>query len=302
MPVISIQSEADPRVAAFLNVRDAHLRSGRLPASEPCFMAEGEVVARVLFRSAYETVSVLLNPTRLLTMADAIAALPPSVPVYVAEPPVMDRIVGFHIHRGVLALGRRRPLPSPAELLRDARLVVVLEDLSNHDNLGGIFRSASAFGADAVLLSPRCADPLYRKSLRVSVGQALNVPFAVLDPWPGALEAVAGAGFRLAALTTSAPDEALDRFVRDLERSENARVAVLAGAEGPGLTSDAVRHTSVSVRIPIQPGVDSLNVSVAVAIALDRIGTALGTIPGRRGSTRIGRASEPWRPTPSADE
>jgi tRNA G18 (ribose-2'-O)-methylase SpoU len=236
-------------------------------------MAEGEVVVRRLISLAtgpsptHALHSVLLTPTRLETLRDALDRLSPKTPVYLASQPLMDAITGFHIHRGVLAAGFRPSEPALDAVLQSRsprQTLLVLEDLANHDNIGGIFRNAAAFGAAAVLLSPRCADPLYRKSIRVSAGHALSVPFARLSPWPAALTGLREAGHRLAALVTDVDAAPL----ADWASSAPERTTLIVGAEGPGLTPAARAHADDLVRIPMAPGVDSLNVGVAAAIVL----------------------------------
>jgi tRNA G18 (ribose-2'-O)-methylase SpoU len=268
--LIPISDPADPRLAPYAGLRDAHLREQGLAVSDPAgatFIAEGQLVVRQLVRSRLPVVSLLTTPTRLETIRDMVAGLPPAVPVYLASQAVMNTVAGFNIHRGLLAVGERPPTPDLDRLLAAARTLVTLEDLSNHDNIGGIFRAAAALGgqASAVLLSPRCADPLYRKSIRVSMGTALCIPFATLAPWPETLLRVRRAGFTLIALTP-APDA-----IPIHEIPPPARPALLLGAEGPGLTPAAQAAADLRVRIPIDPGFDSLNVVVAAGIALHRL-------------------------------
>ena len=281
MNVIRIDNPADERVREYVGIREAHLRAGRtMPEGEGgrggkggmggrggggVFIAEGEVVVRTLIASAYAVKSVLCTPGRLETMGDALERA--HAPVYVAELDVLSAVAGFHVHRGLLAVGIGGPEPAVDELLAGASLVVVLEDLSNHDNIGGVFRNAAAFGADAVLLSPRCADPLYRKALRVSVGHVLTVPFARLDPWPGGLGRLRSHGLRVVAMTPGDGSVAL----AGLDRSPGP-IALMVGAEGPGLSRGALETADVRVRIPIRSGVDSLNVATATGIALHWMG------------------------------
>ncbi|MBL9031942.1 MAG: RNA methyltransferase [Phycisphaerae bacterium] len=283
--LVPIDSPADPRVADYANLRDRQLAARAGLGDRPgVFLAEGELVVRTLIDSGRRVRSVLITPTRLESMRDAIDRLPAEVPVYLAGPGVMDGVVGFHIHRGVLAAGDRWPEPTLAEVLARATRVLVLEGLANHDNVGGLFRVAAALGGveataqdggassersrhrAAVVLSPGTCDPLYRKAIRVSMGSALRVPFATATPWPAVLADVRRAGFRLVALTPGAgavPIERLD--------PSGPRVAVMLGAEGPGLSAEAMAMADVRVRIPIDPSVDSLNVVTAGAIALHRL-------------------------------
>jgi tRNA G18 (ribose-2'-O)-methylase SpoU len=265
---IAITDADDPRLALYMNLKDAWLRVQRgeptADAEAGRFIAEGELVLAQLVASRFRTESVLLTPARLESCADALVDLAPEVPIYVAERPVLEQIVGFDIHRGVLAVGVRQPRTPTEGILAGAIAAVILEDLSNHDNVGGLFRSVAALAGRTcpILLSPRCCDPLYRKAIRVSMGQALHVPFATLEPWPDALDLVRAAGFTLVALTPA--DDAADLGDTDL----GDRPAFLLGAEGPGLSTAAIDQADVRVRIPIDPRADSLNVGVAGAIAL----------------------------------
>lgn len=283
MPIVPIDDPGDPRLAPYANLKDrqlAALAAGHtgLTGAPGLFMAEGELVVRALLASPIVAHSILLTPTRLATVRDAIEALPEAVPVYLVPQGVMDSVVGFHIHRGILAAAHRPEPPAIDRLLARARSLVVLECLSNHDNVGGIFRAAAGLmGLDAaILLSPGCCDPLYRKSIRVSLGAALRLPFATLSPWPAALADLRAAGFTTIALTPAT--DALDiRTLRPI--TPPARLALLLGAEGPGLTPQAQASADLRVRIPIDPGVDSLNVVTAAAIAMDRL-TFRGDPPG----------------------
>jgi tRNA G18 (ribose-2'-O)-methylase SpoU len=185
------------------------------------------------------------------------------VPVYSADKWVLSEVVGFRVTRGVLAAADRAPAPDPAELARSARRIAVLEGLNDFENLGALFRNAAAFGVDAVLLDPRCADPLYRRSVRVSMGHVLRVPFAALPaPWPDSL--VLPADCTTIALTPAGPTA-----LRDVPPPP--RWAVLLGAEGPGLTEAALARADLRVRIPMAPGVDSLNVATAAAVAFAQL-------------------------------
>jgi tRNA G18 (ribose-2'-O)-methylase SpoU len=261
---ILIDDPADERVADYVGVRDAHLRLRQDDAASVAtgvFIAEGSLVLRRLVRSDYRIRSVLLTPQRLDALAGDLAGL--SAPVYLASQEVMNAVAGFDIHRGVLASADRRPLPAPAELLATARGVVVLEDINDHENLGVLARNAVALGIDTMLLSPECCDPLYRRSVRVSMGYVLELPFSILAPWPDALAVLGDAGFRIVALT---PDPAATD-IRKLELAGAGRLAFLLGAEGPGISPGAAARADVLARIPMVPGVDSVNVASAAAIA-----------------------------------
>lgn len=259
---VPIADPDDPRVAAYRDVRERDL-VGR----EGLFIAEGEVVVRVLLRrSVHAPVSLLLAEKRVAGLADLIADLPEDVPVYAASQAVMDAIAGFHIHRGILAVGRRTPAPAPGALLGSAgerASVVVLFGIANHDNMGGIFRNAAAFGAHAVLLDADCCDPLYRKAIRVSVGAALTVPFARIERGEDALDLLAAHGFPALALSPTGTE-------RLAEVGGPARVAALFGTEGPGLP-EAVLARARTVRIPMAGDLDSLNVATSSGIVLHHL-------------------------------
>jgi tRNA G18 (ribose-2'-O)-methylase SpoU len=174
----------------------------------------------------------------------------------------MAQVVGFHLNRGVLATADRAPVPSAPELIARSHHLAVLEGVNDHENLGALFRNAAALGVDAVLLGPGCADPLYRRSVRVSMGHVLRVPFAPLRPWVAGIEVLRAAGFRVAALSPT-----LDALPLAQAGLGADRVAWLLGAEGPGLSAEALAAADLVVRIPMAPGVDSLNIATAAAIA-----------------------------------
>jgi tRNA G18 (ribose-2'-O)-methylase SpoU len=267
---IPVDDLADPRLADYAKLRDKQLLQESNPAANNgVFIAEGELVVRLLVESPFAVKSVLLTPTRLQTVATALEKLPTGTPVYLVSQEVMNAVVGFNIHRGILACGLRgqgRPLN---DLLPDCRTLVVLEDLANHDNVGGIFRCAAALGGKGVgvVLSPGCCDPLYRKAIRVSMGHVLLVPFARCDQWPGAIGRIREAGFRTVALT---PAGSVD--ISDLKPDPGERIALFLGCEGPGLSQRALEVVQTRARIAMNPGVDSLNVVVAAGIALQRLG------------------------------
>ena len=257
----------DPRVGAYLNVRERDL-VGR----DERFIAEGEVVLHVLVtRSRFAVESVLVSQKRADALAPLLMRLPPAVPIYVASQTVMDRVVGFSIHRGVLAVGRRGPTPSAAGLigsLPDQALVIGLVGITNHDNVGGIFRNAAAFGADAVLLDRACCDPLYRKAIRVSVGGALVVPFGRVTDSSDMLAGLNAGGFETVALAPRGAER-----LADTPRSR--RVALLLGAEGAGLPPSLLGRMR-TVRIPMTGDFDSLNVATASGIALHHFAVSAG--------------------------
>jgi tRNA G18 (ribose-2'-O)-methylase SpoU len=252
----------DERLADYRALTDVELRT-RWEPPHGLFIAEGELVLRRALRAGYRPRSFLLDEKRAGQFADLTGA-----PVYAASQQVLQRTTGFHVHRGVLASFHRRPVPPAADVLRAARRVAVCEDVNNHTNLGAIFRAAAALGIDGVLLSPSCADPLYRRSVRVSMGEVFAVPHATLTPWPRALDEVRAAGFALLALTPAdgaVPIQRLDPAYRD-------RPAVLLGAEGPGLSAAALAACDLRVAVPMRRGVDSLNVAAAAAVAFWELG------------------------------
>jgi len=251
----------DPRIEGYREVRERDL-AGR----EGLFVAEGRVVLEKAVRAIPDRiVSVMVAEKRLDSLADVLAGLPPETPVYAASQAVMDTVVGFPIHRGVLALGRRAAIPA-ASLMADLpseALVVGLVGIANHDNMGGIFRNAAAFGADAVLIDAGSCDPLYRKAIRVSVGAALTVPFARLAPGEDMAEVLAAGGFETLALTPRGEIE-----LSELEPAR--RTAALFGAEGPGLP-EALMARARTVRLQMAGGFDSLNVATTSGIVLHHI-------------------------------
>ncbi len=256
---VSIADPDDERIADYRALTDVELRT-RWEPPHGLFIAEGELVLRRALRAGYALRSVLVDAKRVDGFADLAAG---RAPVYAASQEVLEQATGFHIHRGVLASFHRRELPAAAEVLDAAHLVVILEDVNNHTNLGAIFRGVAALGFDAVLLSPSCADPLYRRSVRVSMGEVFAVPYARLEPWPDALAQVRDRGFTLLALTPAADAVPIQRLAAEQRR----RPALLFGAEGPGLSAAALRAAEVRVVIPMRAGVDSLNVAAAVAVA-----------------------------------
>ncbi|HEY8383812.1 MAG TPA: RNA methyltransferase [Microvirga sp.] len=264
MPLL-ITDPDDPRIEPYRAVRERDV-VGRAER----FIAEGEVVLRVLLnQSRFEVESLLLAENRLDTLAGCLERMPAGVPVYTAGRAVMDAIVGFPIHRGVLAAGRRRALPDAAHMLAalpEQALVVGLVGLANHDNVGGIFRNAAGFGADAVLLDGATCDPLYRKAIRVSVGGSLIVPFTRLADGTRMAEALADAGFEVLALSPAGRETLT--AIRPARRT-----ALLLGAEGPGLPGEILARCR-TVSIPMAGGFDSLNVATTSGIVLHHLRNA----------------------------
>jgi tRNA G18 (ribose-2'-O)-methylase SpoU len=254
--LIEVTDSGDARLDDFRDLSDADVRVDR----RGVVIAEGSNVVERLVNSPYPVRAVFGVPSRIEALRPVLEPL--DVAVFVADKWLLSEVVGFRVTRGVLASASRPPAPSVSGLLASASRVAVLEALNDFENLGALFRNAAAFGVDAVLLDPRCADPLYRRSVRVSMGHVLRVPFAVLPgSWPASLEVLREHGFTTLALTPSPPAVPLrTAAVPD-------RWAVLLGAEGPGLTDEALAAADQLVRIPMASGVDSLNVATAAAVA-----------------------------------
>jgi len=274
-----IDDPEDPRLAVYRDQRDAWLKAAHNPdAQRPTtrtglgdpglFMTEAHLVLDQHLRSEYPVESVLVALERVDALSELLARVPESAPIYAAPRDALTEIAGFAMHRGLLAAGRRLPDRDPVGLAGGARTLVILEDIANHDNVGSIFRSTAALAGPnaAVLLSPRSCDPLYRKALRVSIGCALRVPFATLGPWPDALGSITDLGVPILALTPDPDATPIDEIRAQIGPRDP--VALLLGAEGPGLTHAAQARATHRVRIPITNWVDSLNIGVAAAVAL----------------------------------
>ncbi|WP_433353864.1 TrmH family RNA methyltransferase [Microtetraspora malaysiensis] len=258
--VIPVEDSTDPRIADYVRLRDVDLRKS-LEGGRGLFLAEGEKVIRRAIAAGHRVRSMLMTAKWLDRFADLIDGDGGDVTVYLVSDEVMEGITGFQVHRGALASMERRELPSVAEVLRGARHVVVLEDLVDHTNVGAIFRCAAALGVDAIVLSPRCADPLYRRSVKVSMGSVFSVPYARLKDWHDGLAELRDHGFRLLALTPA------ESAVPIEEALTGGRTALLLGSEGDGLSSRWLAEADQAVRIPMSREVDSLNVAAAAAIA-----------------------------------
>jgi len=264
--VIEIDDPSDTRLADFRDLSTADRRPDR-PGGRGLVIAEGVIVVRRLLDSPY--------PLRgLLGVRRRIEELVPELgdfdgPAYVTSADVMAEVVGFHLNRGVLAAADRAPQPDPAVLVENARMLAVLEGVGDHENLGSLFRNAAALSVDGLLLGAGCSDPLYRRSVRVSMGHVLRVPFADLRPWPSGLDLLRANGFTVAALTPRA--DAVD--LRECKLA-GEKVALLLGSEGPGLTDEAIDAADIAVRIPMASGVDSLNVATAAAVAFHALGVS----------------------------
>jgi len=253
---IEIDSADDPRVADYLGLRG----QGDAADTLDHFIAESELVITRLVASTFAAKSFLLSPSRYERLRDTVE--PICLPVYIASRQVMKEIAGFDVHRGALASVKRRENPTLPDVLAGARRVLVLEGSNDKENIGAVARSARALGFDAMLLDPTCADPYSRRAVRVSMGEMLHLPVMRCDRWPSPIESLKNAGFETWALTPAAEANSLfDMSVPD-------KVALIAGAEGPGLTEEARRASQFDVRIPMHRGVDSLNLGHALAIAM----------------------------------
>jgi len=250
----------DPRVTDYANLTDVALRR-RVESEHGLFIAEGDKVIRRAIAAGFTPRSLLMSARWYDSLSDALASF--DVPVYLAADEVLAGITGYVVHRGALAAMNRRPTPELADLLPAARRLLVLEGIVEHTNVGAAFRSAAALGVDAVLVDPRCADPLYRRSVKVSMGAVFSVPWARATAWPAALHQVRDEGFELWALTPGADALDLDEATATLP----ARLALLLGTEGSGLTDEALRVSDRRVRIAMAHGIDSLNVAAATAVA-----------------------------------
>ena len=256
--LIEVTDADDPRLGDYRDLRDVELRK-HLEAEHGLFLAEGEKVVRRAVEAGFPARSFLMAPRWLDGLADVLDRS--DAPCYVVSDALAEQVTGFHVHRGALASLERRPLPSVAEVLADAHTVVVLEDIVDHTNVGAILRSCAALGVDAVLLSPRCADPLYRRAVKVAMGAVFTVPYARIEDWYDALPTVARAGFSTVAMTLAEDAVPLEDAVRGRDK-----VALVLGGEGHGLSPRWQQTSDVRAVIPMRPGVDSLNVAAAAAV------------------------------------
>jgi tRNA G18 (ribose-2'-O)-methylase SpoU len=261
MHIVPITDPADPALVDYFGLTDVVLRRLSEPAGGLYIAESTKVISRAL-AAGHRPRSVLLQQKWLDELAPLLADY--DIPVYLAEPEVLQQLTGFVMHRGSLASMHRPEPPSVGELLADARRVVVLEDIVDHTNVGAIFRAVAGLGADAVLVTPRCADPLYRRSVRVSMGTVLQVPWTRIAEWPDGASQLHDAGFTIAALALDEGAVTLDAFAADPPE----RVALLLGTEGDGLSRGALEGSDLTVTIPMARGVDSLNVAAASAVAL----------------------------------
>jgi tRNA G18 (ribose-2'-O)-methylase SpoU len=261
--LVTVTDPGDPRLADYIRLRDVQLRKS-LEAAHGLFIAEGEKVIRRAVETGFPVRSMLMAQRWAAPLADLLDRV--DAPVYIADEAVVEGVAGFAVHRGALAAMARLPLPSVTEVLTDTRRALLLEDLVDHGNLGAIFRCAAALGVEAVVLSPRCADPLYRRAVKVSMGAVFAIPYARMTNWHHGLEEIRKLGFTLLALTPDQAATSIDQVVM------GERTALMLGSEGDGLSSRWLREADEQVSIPMSPqamarGVDSLNVVAAASIA-----------------------------------
>jgi tRNA G18 (ribose-2'-O)-methylase SpoU len=257
--LVEVADPADVRLADYRDLRDVNLRK-HLEAEHGLFLAEGEKVVRRAVEAGFTPRSFLMAPRWLDGLADVLASS--DAPCYVVSESLAEQVTGFHVHRGALASLRRTPLPPVGEVLAGARSVLVLEEIVDHTNVGAIFRSGAALGFDAVLLAPRCADPLYRRSIKVAMGAVFSLPWTRLPSWEAALRLVSDAGFTTVALTLASDAVPIEEAVRGLDK-----VALVLGGEGHGLSPQWEAGADRRAIIPMSAGVDSLNVAAATAVA-----------------------------------
>ena len=262
MPLVMVDDLDDARLADYRHLREPNVRA-RVERNAGIFTVEGWLSLEALVESPYPVRSALVA-TKYAARAESIVG--PDVPIYAVPESALEQVTGVHFHRGVVGVGERPASLTPEAVLDGARRVLILEGVNDYENLGSLFRNASAFGVDAVLLDPTTTDPLYRRATRVSLGHVLRVPFARVEPeaWPTILEDLRRDGMVVLALTPAADSAPLGSVVERLPDT----VAVLVGAEGPGLTARAMAAADHRVHIPMTPGTDSVNVATAAAIAL----------------------------------
>jgi tRNA G18 (ribose-2'-O)-methylase SpoU len=259
--VLDVADPNDPRLDDFRDLNSIDRRPD-LPSGKGLVIGEGVFVVQRMLASRFTPFALLGNDRRLGELRDDLSDV--DVPYYRVDAEVMARVIGFHLNRGVLAAARRPPVPAVTDVVERARTVVVLEGVNDHENLGSIFRNAAGLGVDAVVFGPGCADPLYRRAVRVSMGHALLVPYAWTEEWPADLNILRDNGFQLLAMT---PDPKAATLAEAMARVRNDKIAFLVGAEGPGLSARAMRASDMRVRIPMSRGTDSLNVATAAALA-----------------------------------
>lgn len=254
-----ISDPADPRLADYRDLRDVQMRK-HLEAEHGLFLAEGEKVVRRAVEAGFTPRSFLMAPRWLDGLADVLATT--DAPCFVMSEVLAEQVTGFHVHRGALASLERQPLPSVESVLEGARSVLVLEDIIDHTNVGAILRSGAALGFDAVLLAPRCADPLYRRSIKVAMGAVFTMAWTRLPDWYDALPSLSAAGFTTVALTLAEDSSPIEEAVAGLDK-----VALVLGSEGHGLSERWEQSADRRAIIPMREGIDSLNVAAATAVA-----------------------------------
>ena len=257
--LVTVDDPADPRLADYRDLRDMQLRR-HLEAEHGLFVAEGEKVVRRAVTAGFPVRSLLMAPQWLDGLADVLQAT--DAPCYVVSEALAESVTGFHVHRGALASLERRALPGVTQVLAEARTVLVLEDVVDHTNVGAAFRSAAALGVDAAVLSPRCADPLYRRSVKVAMGAVFSLPYARLEDWYDGVPTLGRAGFTTVALTPADDAVSIEKALAGVDR-----LALLVGSEGPGLSERWQRAADVRAAIAMSPGIDSLNLAAATAVA-----------------------------------
>jgi tRNA G18 (ribose-2'-O)-methylase SpoU len=257
--LVEISDPADPQLADYRDLRDVELRKN-LEAEHGLFLAEGAKVVRRAVEAGFTPRSFLMAPRWLDGLSDVLATT--DAPCYVLSEALAEEVTGFHVHRGALASLARRPLAPVADVLAGARSVLVLEDIVDHTNVGAIFRSGAALGFDAVLLAPRCADPLYRRSIKVGMGAVFTTPWTRLPDWADALPSLSAAGFTTVALTLAPDSVPIEDAVAGVDK-----VALVLGSEGHGLSPRWEQAADRRATIPMRAGIDSLNVAAATAVA-----------------------------------
>ncbi|WP_457206424.1 TrmH family RNA methyltransferase [Nocardioides sp. P5_C9_2] len=257
--LIEISDPADPRLTDYRDLRDVELRK-HLEAEHGLFLAEGEKVVRRAVEAGFVPRSLLMAPRWIDGLADVLATT--DAPCFVLSEAMAEEVTGFHVHRGALASLERRPLAPVADVLAGARSVLVLEDIVDHTNVGAILRSGAALGFDAVLLSPRCADPLYRRAIKVAMGAVFTMPWTRVPDWYDALPDLSAAGFTTVALTLAPDSTPIEEAVAGVDR-----LALVLGSEGHGLSPRWEQSADRRAIIPMREGIDSLNVAAATAVA-----------------------------------
>jgi tRNA G18 (ribose-2'-O)-methylase SpoU len=260
MPVIEISDLSDPRLADYSHLTDVALKKAR-GTEHGLYLAESALVLERALRAGHLPRSVLALGG---TVDEAVALVGDAVPVFSGPGELLAELTGYILHRGLIASLHRPALPDPDDLLENARRIVILENVADPTNVGAIFRSAGAIGADAILVTPRCSDPFYRRAIRVSMGTVLQVPWTRVGDWPATRNLLTRHGFHVAALALT-PDAV---SLRDVNSTSHERLALVLGAEGPGLTAEALAAADTVVQIPMKHGIDSLNVAAASAVAM----------------------------------